>query len=79
MADNGLSSIDVALKYRLSRDDFQLAIHVRTGGTRGPGRQAERMCPDAETKEAGTQRNDGGREAQGTDRVPRAGERSVKK
>lgn len=34
------------------------------GGTRGTGRQAERTRPDAEAEEAGTQRDDGGREAQ---------------
>lgn len=56
-----------------------MAIDVRTGGTRRSGHEAERTCLDGEKEEAGTQRDDGGREAQGTGRVPRDGERSVKK
>lgn len=81
MTENGLSLIDCGPEVQtlLSRDDLRLAIHLQTRGTRGSGRQAERTCPDAKKEETGTERDDGVREAQRTGRVPRDGERSVKK
>ncbi len=69
MAHNGLSLMDTTLKYRFS-----------SRGMISTWRSTyEREGPDAEKEDPGVQRDNGGREAQGTGRVPRDGERNVKK
>ncbi|MCM3281848.1 IS3 family transposase [Exiguobacterium sp. MER 193] len=80
MATNRLSCLDAALKYRISSpgmiSTWRSAYERK--GVEGLVAKAKGRAP-GETQERESGRDDRGREAQGTGRVPRDGERRVKK